>query len=127
MALNNEIKLLKASKNKKKSGKDKRQKGNFDNDNPSDKGNNKSKKKPGKNDCKWAWKEVPPSEGETSKKFEGKTYYFCPKHKAWCLHKPEECRIKGTKTNDQNSTHNKAVYESSMATIEEEGWSSDQE
>jgi len=26
------------------------------------------------------------------KKFEERTYYWCPKHAKWVLHKPEECR-----------------------------------
>ena len=120
---------MKATK-KKKGGKSD-DPGNNDNNKSPNSGNNggKSKKKKGTNDSKWEWKKVPPSEGETSKNFEGKTYFYCPKHKAWCLHKPSECR-KGTTSSDENhdsSSKNKAVYESSMATIEEGGWSSDQE
>ncbi len=26
--------------------------------------------------------------------FEGKTYYWCPVHHAWTLHKPDECNKK---------------------------------
>ena len=130
VALNNEIKLLKATK-KKKGGKSDDPPGNNNNKSPNS-GNNggkKSKKKKGTNDSTWEWKKVPPSEGETSKNFEGKTYFYCPKHKAWCLHKPSECRKGATNSgeNHDSSSKNKAVYESSMATIEEGGWSSDQE
>ena len=43
---------------------------------------------------KWAWRAVAPKQGEpTSKVYEGKTYYWCPKHGFWTNHKPEECRL----------------------------------
>ena len=57
----------------------------------------------GKNDDKkWAWKTVPPKNGETTKKFGGKQYHWCPKHVAWCLHTPEQCN-KGDQGAPQSS------------------------
>jgi len=42
-----------------------------------------------------------PKEGEPKKKkFKGKTYYWCYKHKQWTIHKPEECRLKGKKADE---------------------------
>lgn len=57
-------------------------------------------------DKKWAWKNVKPSQGESlSKEFQGKTYYWCPKHEAWTAHKPEDCKGKDffRKRDDKNS------------------------
>ena len=45
----------------------------------------------------WAWKDVPPATGAShTKVVESKTYYWCPKHLAWCLHAPAECRLPDT-------------------------------
>lgn len=53
----------------------------------------------GNNDALWAWKKVAPKNGQPkSKKVKEKMYHWCPKHKAWCLHKPSECK-KGRETN----------------------------
>ena len=54
------------------------------------------------NEDKWAWKTVPPTwktvppkEGEELiKTVNGKKYHWCPNHKAWTLHTPEECKKK---------------------------------
>jgi hypothetical protein len=44
---------------------------------------------------KWAWKDKAPLPGEShTRVFEGKTYYWCPNHLKWCLHKPSECNLK---------------------------------
>ena len=57
-----------------------------------------TKTKPGKpgtpNKNKWAWKDVKPKSGQTTKVVDGKTYYWCQYHKKWTLHKSEECRLK---------------------------------
>ena len=38
------------------------------------------------------------------KKVNGKQYYWCPNHKAWVRHKPEDCRGVGFKiTNGQEN------------------------
>jgi hypothetical protein len=43
---------------------------------------------------KWAWKKVPPPT-ETPHTIMKCTdeYHWCPKHKAWCIHRPEVCRL----------------------------------
>ena len=92
-------------------------------DNKKNKKSDKSKKD---KDSKWAWKKAPPANGESTKTFEGKTYYWCPKHKAWTLHKPSECRL-GEHSNNNNSetstndnTNSNVTFASALATIEAE-------
>jgi hypothetical protein len=48
-------------------------------------------------DKKYAWKKVPPKDGEPHTKrmyVDGKykVYYWCPNHLEWTIHKPSECR-----------------------------------
>lgn len=54
----------------------------------------KPKKKHDYDDEKFAWKKVPPKDGEPKTKIvNGKTYYHgCP-HNIWTIHKPEDCRM----------------------------------
>ena len=41
----------------------------------------------------WAWKKVPPSEGQShQKKKDEKSYNWCKYHQAWVLHDPSECQ-----------------------------------
>ncbi len=47
-----------------------------------------------------AWKTLPPKSGEPKKKqatVNGtkNTYYWCPHHMKWTIHKPQDCRKKG--------------------------------
>ena len=50
------------------------------------------KKKQGKP----AWMTVKPKVGDSNQKtVQGKTYYWCPKHQSWGIHKPQDCRGKG--------------------------------
>ena len=52
---------------------------------------------------KWAWKDKAPRKGDkTTKDFKGKTYHWCPTHKKWTLHKPDECRLKDKKLKKNN-------------------------
>jgi hypothetical protein len=45
----------------------------------------------------WAWKDVPPADGAAQTKVvESKTYHWCPKHVAWCIHTPADCRMEDT-------------------------------
>ena len=49
------------------------------------------------NDKKYAWKKLPPKDGEPSvKKVHtngvSKTYYWCPYHHQWTVHSPKECK-----------------------------------
>jgi hypothetical protein len=65
---------------------------------PSNEGKAKGKDKKGKYD----WKKEAPPAGKPHTYIwpdNGKTYYWCPKHKAWTIHRPEEC----TKSNDIES------------------------
>jgi hypothetical protein len=64
----------------------------------------KDKGKGGKkkdNDKNYAWKKVPPKEGEPhTKKMRQKTYHWCPNHKAWTVHSPSECNGIAPSTNE---------------------------
>lgn len=67
-------------------------------------GNSNSRR--ARRDKKWAWKTIKPAQGDPlSKEFQGKTYYWCPKHEAWTAHKPEDCKGKDffRKRDDKNS------------------------
>jgi hypothetical protein len=44
------------------------------------------------------WKYKQPKKGETTKKHGNKTYYWCPNHEAWCIHKLSECLLASPKT-----------------------------
>jgi hypothetical protein len=51
-------------------------------------------KKDKKNKQNQEWKKIPPKDGEAKQKSVGKnTYHWCDKHKAWTVHKPEDCRL----------------------------------
>ena len=60
------------------------------------KGKGKDKDGEGKRkaeDKKWAWKlKAPPANAPRTKQFEAKTYHWCPKHAAWTVHLPADCR-----------------------------------
>eukprot|EP00978_Attheya_sp_CCMP212_P019046 scaffold52887_cov69-Attheya_sp.AAC.2 len=45
-----------------------------------------------KDDAGFVWK-LTRNSGETFHKVNGKMYYWCTKHNAFTLHKPEECRL----------------------------------
>jgi hypothetical protein len=52
----------------------------------------------------WAWKKIPPRPGEPrTKKFKGKTYYWCLNHEMWCLHMPSECKLKAESSPKKNN------------------------
>ena len=68
----------------------------------SSKDKKKDKKKKDPNSDKWKWKEVPPKSGQKETKvFKGETYYWCPHHKKWTLHNPDECHLKDKQTTTQ--------------------------
>jgi len=59
------------------------------------KGGNKKKKRGSNNPASWAWKKVPPKDGEpTTKNRDNKTYHWCQDHSAWTLHDPEKCELR---------------------------------
>ena len=45
----------------------------------------------GKDDQKYAWKKIAPTDGQ---KKNGREYHWCGKHKAWTIHKQEDCKMK---------------------------------
>jgi hypothetical protein len=67
------------------------------------------------NDNKYKWKLKEPKDGEPNTKRvfqdgEKKTYHWCPHHKMWTIHKPEECkkfpiRSKGKAYRDQRRAY----------------------
>ncbi len=70
-------------------------------------------KNQGKND-KYKWKLVPPKDGEKNiKKIyqdgQKKTYYWCPHHRMWTKHSPQECKKLpvGNRIKDSKATHYK--------------------
>ena len=61
------------------------------------------------------WFNNPPKPGEPkSRKVEGKTYFWCPAHKAWVQHSPEECRLKNAK---KEETKQKTTEKTSNSTL----------
>jgi hypothetical protein len=54
---------------------------------------------------KYAWKKIPPKDGQKQKSFEGRIYYWCTKHKAWTMHKDEDCEGVGTRFNKNGNTN----------------------
>jgi len=63
------------------------------------------------------WKSKKPKEGEPkTKKVKGKEYYWCPKHKMWTQHKPDDCK-KGQKSESKqtNATSGQAAQEETEA------------
>jgi hypothetical protein len=52
-----------------------------------------------KNQGKWAWKDVKPVAGETTKVFNSKTYHWCKWHKAWTEHNPVDCTLQHKQEN----------------------------
>jgi hypothetical protein len=57
------------------------------------KGKNGKKKKYDKD--AYAWKLIPPTNGELNKVVNKKTYNWCPHHKAWTIHSPAQCKMSG--------------------------------
>ncbi len=50
-----------------------------------------------KHDKKYAWKKIPPKDGDPVTRKErvnglSKTYYWCPYHLQWTIHTPKECK-----------------------------------
>jgi hypothetical protein len=76
----------------------------------------KKKKKPAdeatkrQNDKKWAWKtKAPKGKDSKTKKVEGKIYHWCPKHVAWTLHSPADCRKGVSSDNASNNPNNSSA------------------
>lgn len=45
----------------------------------------------------YAWKKIPPKNGETTKVVNKKKYHWCIKHIAWTIHSPEKCNLESVK------------------------------
>ena len=70
----------------------------------------KKKKSKGKaNDTKWAWKKVPPKEGERKTKvLNDRTYHWCETHLAWGEHTNEECKLRMKLEQDEDKSKKKS-------------------
>ena len=42
---------------------------------------------------KFAWKKIPPKDNKKKKVFGPNTYYWCPKHSMWTVHRPEDYKL----------------------------------
>lgn len=52
------------------------------------------------------WKKKPPRDGEShTKTVSNKTYYWCPAHMAWTIHKPAECRLNQERDSNQSNNN----------------------
>jgi hypothetical protein len=70
-------------------------------DNKKNKDKSNSKDKP-------AWMKIPPKTGEANiKSKDSKTYHWCKHHKAWVMHKPEDCRIANANKGNDTKSPNK--------------------
>ena len=99
------VKLGKNSQNKKKGGDKDDKKDTKPETKAGGKKRGKRGRRKGKNDEKWAWKKVPPKDGEKHEKvFNGVTYYWCHDHAMWTLtkHTDETCYLKKKKNEKRN-------------------------
>jgi hypothetical protein len=69
------------------------------------------------NDKKYAWKRIPPKDGDPSiKKVHvngiSKTYYWCPYHLQWTVHSPKECKRLPVGKGKKNQSDKKAIKRS---------------
>jgi hypothetical protein len=68
----------------------------------------------------WAWKDVAPADGAPKTKVvENKTYHWCPKHVAWCIHTPADCRMEATAKAEAEATDKQAL--AAQAIIDDQG------
>lgn len=71
--------------------------------------NTKKKNEKSKDPNRFAWKTVKPKPGQKVVRWEGNDYQWCPYHKKWTVHKPEDCRLKDR--NSTNKEENKKVFD----------------
>jgi hypothetical protein len=55
---------------------------------------------------KYAWKSIPPKDGESTKVFEDRTYHWYEYHKMWAMHTPDSCQ--GAKYNKNKNKDKEA-------------------
>ena len=90
------LKLSKQIKKKSKESKDSKK----------DKKDDKKKD----DDKTWAWKNVALTEGQKqTKKFRKKTYHWCPNHKMWTIHTPQQCEKKSNNTEEDDTNPDQAM------------------
>ena len=66
---------------------------------------NSSKARKARKEARQAWKKIPPQQGDPeSKIFEEQTYYWCPNHQAWCMHRAEVYTYKPEATGSTQSS-----------------------
>jgi hypothetical protein len=70
-----------------------------------------------KSDKKYAWKRIPPKDGDPVTRRErvngiSKTYYWCPYHLQWTIHSPKECKRLPTDKGKSKPTDKKAIKRS---------------
>jgi hypothetical protein len=102
IALEAKITKLTSKKNPQKDKK----KGQRGHKNKSKGKNTKNGNQDGQNGyTKPAWQTKPPTDNEKgkSKKVNKKEYWWCPNHKSWCRHKPDECRGVGNQNTNTNN------------------------
>lgn len=95
IALQAEAKQLKGSARCKTTEKDGKKK-------ESDKKKDSDDKKKKQQRDKPAWM-LERGDGPAHKTVKGNEYHWCPKHKAWTRHKPEECRLEAESTEGNNA------------------------
>lgn len=74
--------------------------------------NKKRTRRKGKDDLKWAWKKVPPKDGEKEEKiFNGTTYYWCHHHGLWTLtkHTDETCYLKKKENRNKQNISEESI------------------
>ena len=101
------VRIGKGSTNRKKE----KRKGKFGEDREMSKkedkkaGRNSKGRRKGRDDSKWAWKKVPPKDGEKEEKvYNGTKYYWCHHHGLWTLtkHTVETCYLMKKKAQKSN-------------------------
>ena len=120
------VSIGKGGKSRKNKNKDKDEKDDESNKEKSSKKRKSGKKNNRKDKLgeKWAWKKVPPKDGEPHEKsFEGKKYYWCHFHAFWTLtkHTAENCtkwnNAAGKETISNAAKHSKSEDKSSSQKV----------
>jgi len=71
----------------------------------------------------YAWKKVPPKEGEAkTKTVQKKVYHWCINHQAWTVHSPAECKGVGFRGDDKSSSETKeSKLVQALVALQDEG------
>lgn len=83
--------------------------------------NKDNKQQQKKKYTKPVWKTTPPKEGERSEKDNNsRKYHWCPKHKMWTVHSPQECKGTGYNLVTQKKKEEKKSSNANQDTIDVE-------